>query len=237
MRWLDWQPVYLDIVNRLDLDPAMDREATRLLTEILMEIEPRPLLRQLQERIQGKTVVICGAGPSLETHLQSMMSTRDGSSLVYVAADGAVSALLNLGCECSIIATDLDGNLDDIEESIGRGALTVVHAHGDNMDKVRDVVPDLGAVLGSTQVEPTERAFLWGGFTDGDRACYIVADYSPGTIILAGMDFGGLVGKWSKPTHDAHFPASKRKRIKLNIAQHLISSVMKRTTIPFTILK
>jgi uncharacterized Rossmann fold enzyme len=237
MRWLDWQPVYLDIVNRLDLDPAMDREATRLLTEILMEIEPRPLLRQLQERIQGKTVVICGAGPSLETHLQSMMSTRDGSSLVYVAADGAVSALLNLGCECSIIATDLDGNLDDIEESIGRGALTVVHAHGDNMDKVREVVPNLGAVLGSTQVEPTERAFLWGGFTDGDRACYVVADYSPDRVILAGMDFGGLVGKWSKPMHEDHFPASERKRAKLDIAKQLISSVIDRTAIPFTILK
>ncbi len=237
MRWLDWEPVYLDIVNRLNLDPAMDQEATRLLTEMLMKIEPRPLLCQLQRIIQGKTIVICGAGPSLETHLQSVMSTRDGSSFVYVAADGAVSALLNLGCECSIITTDLDGNLDDIEEATECGAVTIVHAHGDNMDKVREVVPKLGAVLGSTQVEPTERAFLWGGFTDGDRACHVVADYSPDRIILAGMDFGVLVGKWSKPMHEDHFPASERKRVKLNIAQHLISSVMERTDIPFTVLK
>ena len=237
MRWLDWQPVYLDIVNRLNLDPAMDREATRLLTEILTEIEPRPLLRQLQERIQGETVVICGAGPSLETHLQSVMDTKDGSSFVYVAADGAVSALLDLGCECSIIATDLDGNLEDIEEAIGCGAVTIVHGHGDNMDKVREVVPNLGTVLGSTQVEPTERAFLWGGFTDGDRACHMVADHSPGKIILAGMDFGGLVGKWSKPMHEEHFPASERKRIKLDIAKQLISSVIGQSSIPFTILK
>jgi len=237
MRWLDWQPVYLDIVSRLNLDPAMDREATRLLTEILTEIEPRPLLRQLQERIQGETVVICGAGPSLETHLQSVMDTKDGSSFVYVAADGAVSALLDLGCECSIIATDLDGNLDDIEEAMGRGAVTIVHGHGDNMDKVREVVPNLGTVLGSTQVEPTERAFLWGGFTDGDRACYMVVDHSPGRIILAGMDFGSLVGKWSKPMHEEHFPASKRKRIKLDIAKQLISSVIDQSSIPFTILK
>ncbi|RDE11026.1 MAG: 6-hydroxymethyl-7,8-dihydropterin pyrophosphokinase [Candidatus Thorarchaeota archaeon] len=237
MRWLDWQPVYLDIVNRLNLDPAMDREATRLLTEILMEVEPNPLLRQLQEKIQGKTVVICGAGPSLETHLQSVMSTRIGSSFVYVAADGAVSALLNLDCKCSVITTDLDGNLDDIEEATGGGAVTIVHAHGDNMDKVREVVPKLGTVLGSTQVEPTERAFLWGGFTDGDRACHIVTDYSPDRIILAGMDFGGLVGKWSKPMHETHFPASKRKRIKLSIAKQLISSLIERTAIPFTVLK
>jgi len=237
MRWLDWQPVYLDIVNRLNLDPAMDREATRLLTEMLMEIRPRPLLRQLQKRIQGKTVVVCGAGPSLETHLQSMMSAADGSSFVYVAADGAVSALSNLGCKCSIITTDLDGNLYDIERATECGAVTIVHAHGDNMDKVREVVPNLGAVLGSTQVEPTERAFLWGGFTDGDRACHMAADYAPSRVILAGMDFGGLVGKWSKPMHEAHFPASERKRIKLEIAQHLISSVIERTAVPFTILK
>jgi len=237
MRWLDWQPIYLDIVNRLDLDPAMDRDATRLLTEMLMEIEPKPLLHQLQERIQSKTVVICGAGPSLETHIQSVMSTREDSSFVYVAADGAVSALLNLGCKCSIITTDLDGNLDDIEEAIERGAVAIVHSHGDNMDRVREVVPNLGAVLGSTQVEPTERAFLWGGFTDGDRACHMVADYSPGRIILAGMDFGDLVGKWSKPMHEDHFPAGERKRIKLDIAKQLISSMIERTAIPFTILK
>jgi uncharacterized Rossmann fold enzyme len=237
VRWEDWQPIYLDIVDMLNLDSSQDRVATELLTKMLQDIAPCPLLRDLQQRIDGKTVVICGAGPSLATHLGSLIKMEERTDLVYAAADGAVSALLAHGCKCSIITTDLDGDLDDIKEAKDRGAIAIVHAHGDNMDKIKEVIPVLGNVLGSTQVEPTDRAFLWGGFTDGDRACHLVADYSPRHIILAGMDFGTLVGKWSKPMHSSHFPASERKRIKLHIAQSLISSLMERTDIPFTILE
>jgi len=235
MRWAEWQPIYLDIVDKLKLNPSLDREATKLLTELLKEVEPNPLLLNLEKRVKGKTVVICGAGPSLETHLQSPIIGKDLKP-VYVAADGAVSALLNLDYECSVLATDLDGNLDDIKEATKGGSLTIVHAHGDNIEKVRELVPSLGAVLGSTQVEPTDRAFLWGGFTDGDRACHLVASYSPRRIILAGMDFGNTVGKWSKPRHENHYPADERKRVKLDIAKSLISSLIERTDIPFTML-
>jgi uncharacterized Rossmann fold enzyme len=235
MRWLDWQPVYLDIVDKLNLNPSTDREATRILTELLKEINPNPLLQDLKERIKGKTVVICGAGPSLETHLQSL-EVENNSKLIYVAADGAVSALLRLDYDCGVLATDLDGNLEDIREATERGSLTIVHAHGDNIDEVRNIVPHLGEILGSTQVEPTNRAFLWGGFTDGDRACYIVTAYLPRKIILAGMDFGDTVGKWSKPLHESNFPADARKKIKLDIAKNLISSLMDRTDIPFVTL-
>jgi uncharacterized Rossmann fold enzyme len=235
MRWIDWQPFYLDIVDKLSLNPSLDQEATKILTEILKDIDPTYLLKELEQRLKGKTVVICGAGPSLETHLQSLM-VRDDFDPIYVAADGAVSALLKLDYKCSVIATDLDGNLDDIREATEGGCVTIVHAHGDNVEKVREIVPSLGAVLGSTQVEPTDRAFLWGGFTDGDRACYIATSYSPRRIILAGMDFGKTVGKWSKPKHESHFPASERKKSKLDIAKSLISSLMEQTSIPFTML-
>ncbi|MFW9909274.1 MAG: 6-hydroxymethylpterin diphosphokinase MptE-like protein [Candidatus Thorarchaeota archaeon] len=235
MRWEDWRPIYLDIVDKLSLDVFLDQEATRLLTELLKEVNPKPLLQDLEHRIKGNPIVICGAGPSLETHLQSLI-LEENLRPIYVAADGAVSALLNLGYECSILVTDLDGNLDDIREATERGALTIVHAHGDNVDKVREIVPNLGAVLGSTQVEPTERVFLWGGFTDGDRACYIVSSYAPCRIILAGMDFGNTVGKWSKPMHETHFQADARKRIKLDIAKNLISALMKHSDIPFATL-
>lgn len=236
MRWEDWRPIYLDIVNMLNLDTSQDRAATIKLTRMLQDIIPNPLLEDLHHRIRDKTMVVCGAGPSLETHLESLISMRGSSEFVFVAADGAVSALLAQGCECSIITTDLDGDLNDIQEAKDREAIVIVHAHGDNMDKVEETIPLLGDVLGSTQVEPTDRAFLWGGFTDGDRACHLVADYSPQRIILAGMDFGGLVGKWSKPMHPSHFPADERKKIKLHIAQKLISNLIERTDIPFTVL-
>jgi len=217
MDWIDWQPIYQDIVNRLSLDSIMDTRATHLLTELLKDINPDPLLQLLDRRIRNRKVVVCGAGPSLEQHIQTLKERSDYQNLVFVAADGAVSLLIEQNCACDIIVTDLDGDYNHIRQATQDGALTIVHGHGDNMDKIREMVPSLGMILGSTQVEPTERTFLWGGFTDGDRACYVVADYSPIEVILAGMDFGKVVGKWSKPSHETHFAAPRMKRIKLEI--------------------
>lgn len=234
MEWTEWEPIYLDIVSRLGLNSTMDRQATQLLTELLQSIDPNPLLRILEERLQDKVVVVCGAGPSLKRHVQKLKGRSDFQDLVFVAADGAISLLLEEDCKCDIIVTDLDGNYNDIRTATHNDTLTIVHGHGDNMDKIRDIVPELGAVLGSTQVEPTERAFLWGGFTDGDRACYVVTTYSPKEVILAGMDFGDIVGKWSKPSQNRHFSAPERKRIKLEIARELITSLIEESDIPYT---
>ncbi|MGY5879548.1 MAG: 6-hydroxymethylpterin diphosphokinase MptE-like protein [Candidatus Thorarchaeota archaeon] len=237
MEWSEWQPIYYDIINRLDLDSEMDKQATQILTDLLMKINPSPLLRILEQRVHGRTVVICGAGPSLEKHVQTLKEREDFQDLVFVAADGAVSLLLEQNCPCDIIVTDLDGDYNHIEQATKNGALCIVHGHGDNIDKILDMVPSLGQVLGSTQVEPTERVFLWGGFTDGDRACYVVTKYLPERIILAGMDFGGVVGKWSKPSHDSHFVAPQRKLVKLEIAHELVTTLFERINIPYTILE
>ncbi len=237
MDWMDWQPIYQDIVNRLNLDSIMDIRATKLLTELLKDINPDPLLQLLDRRIRNRTVVVCGAGPSLESHVQTLKERSDYHDLVFVAADGAVSLLLEKNCACDIIVTDLDGDYNHIKQAMQNGALGIIHGHGDNMDKIRDMVPSLGKILGSTQVEPTERTFLWGGFTDGDRACYVVTDYSPRRIILAGMDFGKVVGKWSKPSHETHFPAHQRKVVKLEIAQELITTLFERVDMPYTSLQ
>lgn len=236
LRWDDWRPKYLDIVKRLNLDSAADKEATALLTELLESIDPRPLLSRLSETITGRNVIVCGAGPSLKKHLKLFIGSNYHRDSVIVAADGAVSVILELGLRCDIVVTDLDGTIEHLMRAENNGALLIVHAHGDNIERVKMMVPSLGKVLGSTQVEPTDRAFLWGGFTDGDRACHVVCEYSPGRIVLAGMDFGATVGKWSKPGHESHFPASVRKRIKLEIAQELITGLLETTGIDYLFL-
>ncbi len=237
MDWIDWQPIYQDIVKRLNLDSIMDIRATQLLTELLKDVNPDPLLQLLDQRIRNRTVVVCGAGPSLEQHLQTLKERSDYQDLVFVAADGAVSLLLEKNYACDIIVTDLDGDYNHIKQALQNGAIGIIHGHGDNRDKIREIVPSLESVLGSTQVEPTERAFLWGGFTDGDRACYVVTNYSPKRIILAGMDFGKVVGKWSKPKHETHFAAPQMKVLKLEIAQELIATLLETVDIPYTILQ
>jgi len=220
-------------MQRLSLDSIADRRATDLLTSMLQPIDPNPLLAKLSEIISGRQIVVCGAGPSLKRQIESFSETEDS---VFVVADGATSVMLEIGLHCDVVVTDLDGNVDHLIQAKNNGSLLIVHAHGDNMERVTSIVPRLGAVLGSTQVEPTERAFLWGGFTDGDRACHVVCDYSPESIILAGMDFGDTVGKWSKPGHDSHFSAGERKQIKLEIAEELISRLLKQTEIDYRFL-
>ncbi|MGY5856059.1 MAG: 6-hydroxymethylpterin diphosphokinase MptE-like protein [Candidatus Thorarchaeota archaeon] len=237
MRWVDWRPIYLDIVQRLDLDSEADRESTSLLTSMLESINPNPLLKRLSDTIQGNHVIVCGAGPSLKQHMEALLKKDGLTESVIVVADGATSVILELGLHCDVVVTDLDGNTDHLLEAKNNGALFIVHAHGDNMDRVKSIVPKLGDILGSTQVESTDRAFLWGGFTDGDRACHVVSEYSPKRVTLAGMDFGATVGKWSKPGHDSHFLADARKRIKLEIAEELISSLIERTGVDYLFLK
>jgi uncharacterized Rossmann fold enzyme len=236
MRWEEWKPFYLDIVDRLGLDVQADCMATALLADLLEDIDPEPLLRDLKELVAGCTIIACGAGPSLERHLEIVTETKEFDNAVYVAADGAISAFVNFGLNCDIIVTDLDGRMEHIREAVEHGTLAIVHAHGDNMETVRESVPSLGKILGSTQVEPTDNVFLWGGFTDGDRACHIIAQNAPRRVVLAGMDFGTTVGKWSKPNHERNFPASRRKRIKLQIAEELLTHLMSSSRIEYHVL-
>ena len=231
--WTDWEPNYKIIAEELSLDYNSDMKATSLLDSMLNDQDAEPLLKKLESLVSGKDVVVCGAGPSLDRHLKELGT----SEFVYVVADGAVSALLERGKKCDIVVTDLDGRREDLEEAVKQGALPIVHAHGDNMDSVRMMVPILKPVLGSTQVKPTKNVFLWGGFTDGDRACYIVAAYNPKRVVLAGMDFGDTVGPWSKPNHKESYKASNRKRMKLGIAQRLITDLMNESNLDFILMR
>jgi len=223
MQWTEWEPFYRKIVTRLSLEPKRDYEATALLSELIAHINPSPLLNQLESSIKGREIIVFGSGPSLEHHIEFIKENIDLTNSVIVAADGAVSALLEHDMTCHFLVTDLDGNPQDLLETVSRGSIAIVHAHGDNIQVISEMVPEMREILGSTQVKPMSNVFLWGGFTDGDRACYLVSHYVPKKIILAGMDFGTLVGKWSKPGHNAHFPAAERKQIKLDIAQDLLA--------------
>ncbi len=236
MEWVEWEPTYNDIVQRLKLNPTMDREATRVLSDLLSDYDPYPLMQSLSNLIKDQEVLISGPAPSLEKHLQQII--KEGiDKYTIVAVDGASTALIENRIHCDVIITDLDGNLNDIKTHHKNGAIVVIHAHGDNIETVQKHVPEILPALGSTQVEPTNRAFLWGGFTDGDRATHIVSEYSPKRVVLAGMDFGPLVGWWSKPGHTEHYLADARKKIKLSIAKELIFSPLKRSNIPYWLME
>jgi uncharacterized Rossmann fold enzyme len=234
--WIEWQPIYLNIVNRLNLNPNEDSRATMILESLLRNTQPEPFLKKLEKMMGNQIIVVCGAGPSLDRHLQEINSSDLRDNAIFVAADGAVSALKEGGYACDIIVTDLDGDMTDILELTKQGSLAIVHGHGDNIEKIEEFVPQFEHIIGSTQVKPTKHVFLWGGFTDGDRACYVASNFNPARIILIGMDFGNIVGRWSKPAFSENRPATEKKITKLKIAEELISLLMMKSNIVFEMM-
>jgi uncharacterized Rossmann fold enzyme len=75
----------------------------------------------------------------------------------------------------------------------------VVHAHGDNSEKIH-FVKNFKNCIGTTQTKPVGRVHNFGGFTDGDRCVFLANHFKAKKIILLGMDFGTRIGKYSKTT-------------------------------------
>ena len=150
--------------------------------------------RQFQDMIQGKTVFIIGAGPSLTKSLKYIKKSKNVTKIV---ADGAVRALLEKNIKPNILVTDLDGDLKSIEK-IGKTRIPIiVHADGDNYEKL-EIVKKLKNVVGSTQTRKIGKIENFGGFTDGDRCVFLAEYFNASKIVLIGMDFGQKIGKYSK---------------------------------------
>ena len=112
-------------------------------------------------------------------------------------ADGAVKALIEKNIKPDILVTDLDGDLESIEK-IGKTKIPIiVHAHGDNYEKL-EIVKKLKNVVGSTQTRKFGKVENFGGFTDGDRCVFLAEYFDAKKIVLIGMDFGQKIGKYSK---------------------------------------
>jgi hypothetical protein len=168
-------------------------------------------------------VVVLGAGPSLKLDLERLREAGLHRSSFLVSADGATTALLEAGFTPSLVVTDLDGRLEDIAEAGRHGALLTVHGHGDNIPALKSWVPRIeGLILGTTQVKPEGEVYNFGGFTDGDRGVFLAEEMGAREIILAGMDLGERVGRFSKPSLASDVPASLVKRLKLRIAKELL---------------
>jgi hypothetical protein len=212
MRWEVWSPWYDRIAEKLGLDREADRRAAGVLNELL----PEPKLSDLRKLVHRRECVVLGAGPSLDIDIKKL--DRVGLlAQTTITADGATSAVLEHR-NPEIIVTDLDGNVDDQLEAWARGSWIVVHAHGDNIPRLREVVPRLKKrVIGTTQIKPFGKLFNFGGFTDGDRAAFLAHELGASKIYLAGMDLGTKIGRRSGNKDIT------RKLIKLEICRELLA--------------
>jgi uncharacterized Rossmann fold enzyme len=216
-----WRPWYRRIAESLNISEEKDQKATSTLNIL---IQQKALdLNVILKKIQGRDVLIFGAGPSLKENLEEIMEVELHKICVNMVADGATSALLEEGLVPDIVVTDLDGEAKDLLKAERSGARMVIHAHGDNMNMIKSLVPQFyRKVLGTTQVRPVGKVYNFGGFTVGDRCAFLAEEFKARKIFLAGMDLGSKVGKYSKPHFTTNQEASSLKRKKLEIAKQLL---------------
>lgn len=215
-----WEKYYTEILEDFGFSRENDEKSAQLLDEIL-STEGCLTLDDLSKYVSfSDKYIVFGAGPSLKEHVKFLKENYDLSKYVLVAADGATTALIEEKVAPDIIATDLDGNLDDILLANFRGANIIIHAHGDNIDKIARLTPFFTSVLGTTQAQPIGNLYNFGGFTDGDRALFLSVALNASEITLAGMDFGDVVTRYSRPNIEtATAKADDFKKKKLNYAE------------------
>ncbi len=220
----DWWPWYQRIIGTFGYDQAKDQQAADLLSGLLAGKALDP--SELRARVANQPVLVFGAGPSLEEGLKQVKHAGVLGDFVTVVADGATTALLHVAeAVPDVIVTDLDGIVSDIVSAQKQGSIIVIHAHGDNIEQLKQFVPDFACAVGSTQVEPRPNVYNFLGFTDGDRSVFLAAAMGAKLIVLAGMDFGSTVGKYSKQ----QVKSLKVKREKMRISRELLEWLARQT--------
>ena len=186
-----WKTRFKEIRTEFGYSEREDLRSAKKLNSLLKN---KTSSRQLQEMIENKTVFIIGAGPSLSKSLKFLKRCKN---ITKIVADGAVKGLLEENIKPDILVTDLDGHIQSITR-IGKTKIPIiVHAHGDNYDRL-DMVRKFSNVIGSTQTDTFEKMENFGGFTDGDRCVFLAEYFKAKKIVLVGMDFGKKIGKYSK---------------------------------------
>jgi hypothetical protein len=220
----DWWSWYRRIIETFGYDQAKDQYAADLLSALLAGKATD--ISELRKRVANRPALVFGAGPSLEENLKQVMREGVLQKFVTLVADGATTAFLHVSNAVpDVIVTDLDGIISDIVSAQNRGSVVVIHAHGDNIEQLQRYVPDFSSAIGSTQVEPRPNVYNFLGFTDGDRAVFLAAAMRAKLIVLAGMDFGPTVGKYSKQ----QVKSLTVKREKLRISRELLEWLAQQT--------
>lgn len=227
MEFGEWDIYYKEILDDFGFSREDDEKCAKVLDEILSE-EGCLTLDDLSKIVGfSDKFIVFGAGPSIKKHIKELKENYDLKDYVLVAADGATTAMIEERIVPDIVVTDLDGNLDDILLANLRGANMVVHAHGDNLDNIVKITPYFTNVLGTTQAQPVGNIYNFGGFTDGDRAIFLTVALGASEVTLAGMDFGEIVTKYSRPNlPDILGTADEVKRKKLQYAEKLTNWVI-----------
>ena len=191
MTILGWATRYNEIVNDFGYSKKKDIQSSRLLDSLLSR---KTRITELKKLIENESVFIIGAGPSL---LSCIPILKKYNKITKIVADGATKALIENNLKSNIVVTDLDGDISVLKRVGKTNAIMVVHAHGDNLEKLH-LAKNFKNCIGTTQAKPFGKIHNFGGFTDGDRCVFLANHFKAKKIILFGMDFGTTIGSFSK---------------------------------------
>ncbi|MHA1976111.1 MAG: 6-hydroxymethylpterin diphosphokinase MptE-like protein [Candidatus Hodarchaeales archaeon] len=226
-----WNIEYLKIVSDLNLNIAEDIHSTNQLESILqtnLGYNSNYVLKRLIKKLD-QPILIVGAGPSLETDFNNCKRYLSFENIVTIAVDGSCSLFQELQIVPNIVLTDLDGEWSAIRWAISSGAITLIHAHGDNLSLIQKFFEEKKSFVGNTCIWGTTQnmietnLFNFGGFTDGDRAIFLSFHFNSPIIGLIGFDFGETIGKYST-LNPLITKDPIRKLQKFNIALTLLAS-------------
>jgi uncharacterized Rossmann fold enzyme len=185
-----WKKKYSDILKEFKYSEKKDNESAVILNLILKKSNVNEKIVNL---VKGKTVFVIGSGPSLSTAIPKLKNLKKS---IKIAADSSIKPLLENNIIPDIVITDLDGDEMALKKIAKTKSIFVVHAHGDNSEKM-ELVKYFKNCIGTTQSKPFSKIQNFGGFTDGDRGVFLANYFEAKRIILFGMDFGNRIGKYS----------------------------------------
>jgi len=224
--------LYFQILDDFKFNFKKDCEARDILDNILSKKDINwnleNILKSIYKKILSKSnIMIYGCGPSLEKTVNIVLQKKGAkffSNFINFAANGASVFLREKNIPVDFVFTDLDGIT---EKEFNYANFVVVHAHGDNIQKIRDfeeVILKHKNIIGTTQTEETDNVINPGGFTDGDRILYFLHSLltQKHKLFLIGMDFETIIGKYSKLEMKKDQKANPIKKKKLRYALKLI---------------
>ncbi|MCL4451305.1 MAG: DUF115 domain-containing protein [Candidatus Thermoplasmatota archaeon] len=178
--------LYPRILDDLGLDRYLD-----LLSSTLLNTEFHVLRRKIPDlsRYIGRDSIIIGPAES------DLSRVKINDADIVIVSGSAVSTYTEKRLP-DFVVTDLDGDLTKLTQYSRNGAICLVHAHGDNIEKIMhafDLCP--GPVIPTCQVESLGYTTNFGGFTDGDRSVFFAHFLGSRKIKLFGFDFNNPVVK------------------------------------------
>ena len=234
----EFKPWYFQIINDFNFSFKKDCKGRDYLSRLLLKKSTNwkldRILNLFKERISSKqALAIYGCGPSLEKTINILLNKKGQKffdKFINLTADGASVLLREKGIKIDAIFTDLDGiTIKEFQYA----SFNIIHAHGDNIKNLKlfkNEIIKFKNIIGTTQVEPDRNLVNPGGFTDGDRILYFLRSLlsSYHKLFLIGMDFGNVIGRYSKLNRKISKEASLNKIKKLDYAMKLIKWLKKK---------